>query len=53
MANTEVIEWVVRLQVTEAQKKALRVLAVERDQEIGEMMTAAISTSPITRKAFA
>ena len=49
----EVIEWVVRAQVTEDQRKALKQLAIERDQEIRDLVTAALQTSPITRKVFA
>lgn len=50
---TEVLtEWVVRVQVTPAQRKALKQLAVERDEELRGLMTWALRTSPITRSAF-
>lgn len=43
----------VRVQATDAQWKALRLLAVERDQEIRELVTAALQTAPLTRRVFA
>ena len=44
---------VVRIQVSDDEWKRLKVLAVERDQELRELMTAALQTSPITKKVFA
>lgn len=52
MTATELGEWVVRVQVTPAQRKALKQLAVEREQELRELFTAALQTSPLTRQAF-
>ena len=51
--SEQVVEWVVRVQLTGSQRKAIKQLAVERDQEIRELVTAALQTSPITRKVFA
>jgi ribosomal protein L20 len=53
MSKSELVEWVVRAQVTEDQRKALKQLAIERDQEVRELVTAALQTSPITRRVFA
>jgi len=53
MAKDELTEWVVRLQVTKTQKRALKQIALERDEEVRSLMTWAVRTSPITRKAFA
>lgn len=53
MSKTELGTWVVRVQVTEAQRKALKQLAIERDEEISSLMTWALRSSPITRKVFA
>lgn len=53
MSNPEPTEWVVRLRVTEDQRKAIKVLAVERDQELADLLTAAVETSPLTKKVFA
>jgi len=46
------VEWVVRVQVTEDQRKALKQLAIERDEEVRSLMTWALRSSPITRKVF-
>jgi hypothetical protein len=51
--TNEQTDWVVRVQVTDAQRKALKQLAVERDQELRWLMTDALSTSPITKKVMA
>lgn len=51
--TTELVEWVVRVQVTEAQRKALKQLAMERDEEIRGLITWALRTSPLTKKVFA
>jgi hypothetical protein len=52
-SDSQLTEWVVRVQVTDAQRKAMKQLAVERDQEIRELVTAALQTSPLTQKVFA
>lgn len=52
MSKTELVEWVVRAQVTEDQRKALKQLAIERDEEIRDLVTWALRTSPITRRVF-
>lgn len=44
---------VVRISCTDAQWKAIRVLAVEREQDIRDVVTAALQTSPVTKKVFA
>lgn len=50
---TQVLEeWVIRVQVTPDQKRRLRQLAIERDQELREMFTDALQTSPLTATAF-
>lgn len=38
--------------MTDAAWRALRVLAAERDETIGDLVTWALHTSPHTRKAF-
>jgi len=43
---------VVRVFATDDQWKALRKLALDRDQEIRELVTAALQTSPITKAVF-
>lgn len=49
---TELVDWVVRVQVTPAQKKALKHLAMMRDEEIRGLITWALHTSPLTRKVM-
>ena len=44
---------VLRGLMTDAQWKAFRMLAVERDQELRELVTVALQTSPVTKKVFA
>ncbi len=44
---------VVRILATDAEWKRIKMLAVERDQEIRELVTAALQTSPLTKKVFA
>jgi len=44
---------VLRASMTDAQWKAFRVLAVEREQELRELVTAALQASPVTKKVFA
>lgn len=53
MGKSELVTWVVRVQVTDEQRKALKQLAIERDEEISGLMTWALRSSPITRKVFA
>jgi len=45
-------EWVVRVQVTDEQRKALKRIALERDEELRGLFTWALRTSPITKPAF-
>ena len=52
MNNGTTFDRVVRVSMTDAQWKAFRVLAVERDQELRELVTAALQTSPLTKKVF-
>jgi hypothetical protein len=51
--SSETFDRVVRVSMTDAQWKALKVLAVERDQQIRDLVTAAIQSSPLTKKVFA
>lgn len=44
---------VLRASMTDAQWKAFRMLAVEREQELRELVTVALETSPHTKKVFA
>lgn len=44
---------VVRVTLSDAQWKALKALALDRDQQIRELVTAALQTSPLTKKVFA
>lgn len=39
--------------MSDAEWKALRVIAVERDQAIRELILAALQSSPLTKKVFA
>ena len=43
---------ILRALMTDAQWKAFRMLAVERDQELRELTTAALQVSPLTKKVF-
>ena len=47
------VDRVVRILVTDEQWKGLKVLAVERDLEIRELVTTALQTSTLTKKVFA
>jgi hypothetical protein len=51
MTNT-LRDRVVRIFATDDQWKALRRLALDRDQEIRELVTAALQTSPLTKGVF-
>ena len=42
-----------RVSVTADEWRALKVLAVERDLELRELVTTALHTSPLTKKVFA
>jgi hypothetical protein len=50
--TTELREWTVRLQVTPEQYRALRKLAVEREQPVHALIVAALQTSSLTHLAF-
>jgi hypothetical protein len=43
---------VVRARATDKQWRKLKTLAIERDMEIRELVTAALQTSPLTEKVF-
>lgn len=43
---------VVRIACTDAQWKAIRKLAVDREQDIRDVITAALESSPVTKKVF-
>ena len=45
-------ERVVRILVTDDEWKRLKMLAVEREQEIRQLMTAALQTSRLTKGVF-
>lgn len=47
------IDRVVRVSCTDDQWRALKLLAVSKDQEIRQLVTAALQTSPLTKKVFA
>jgi hypothetical protein len=51
--NLDAKDRVLRATMTDDQWKAFRVLAVEREQELRELVTAALQTSPLTKKVFA
>ena len=53
MSSDEPRARVVRAVMTDAQFKALRLLAVERDVDIRDLVTTALQTAPATRKVFA
>ena len=42
-----------RISVTDAEWKRLKVLAVERDLELRQLVTSALQTSPVTKRVFA
>lgn len=42
----------VRLRITPDEWKRLKMLAVEREQDIITLVTAAVQSSPLTKKAF-
>lgn len=52
MSTSPPIDRVLRVTVTDDEWKALRTLAIERDQELRQLATAALHTSPLTKGVF-
>ncbi len=53
MSTDEPRARVVRAVMTDAQFKALKVLAVEKDLDVRDLVTTALQTAPATRRVFA